>query len=249
MLHSCINLYAHSCLKPLSNPLKALFKQLKSCLNHGIHVLFEHGFYLNILEKNDSARLLRNEHLVLIFVDVNVITFLAEWRQKERKTKWRLRMCTAVKETFSWVFRRLQQEFSWNNIKCKNKDQTFLFPCINICRVPRTMFEHSACGFVFNSFLGTRQMKMQEKTCDPYSIYHKKNTSLCCIVILLMFPYVLTSMEDTGGLTGHEMGESHGSYRQVTASQTIHTGRFIVIIRLLLLSFVVRAILTRASDV
>ena len=48
--HSCINIYAHSCLKPLSNPLKAVFKQLKPCLNHGIHMLFEHGFYLKILK-------------------------------------------------------------------------------------------------------------------------------------------------------------------------------------------------------
>ena len=61
---------------------------------------------------------------------------------------------------------------------------------------------------------------------------------------------------------GHEVGESHGSSRQllsettatrkVTASQTIHTGSFIIIIiiiRLLLLLFVVRAIRTRAAEV
>ena len=27
---------------------------------------------------------------------------------------------------------------------CKNNDHTCLFHCINTCRVPRTMFEHSA---------------------------------------------------------------------------------------------------------
>ena len=48
---SCINIYAHSCLKPLSNSLKAVFKQLEPCSNHGIHVLFELGFYLKILKK------------------------------------------------------------------------------------------------------------------------------------------------------------------------------------------------------
>ena len=31
-------------------PLKAVLKQLKPCLNNGIHVLFEHGFYLKILK-------------------------------------------------------------------------------------------------------------------------------------------------------------------------------------------------------
>ena len=48
--YSCTNIYAYSCLKPLSIPLKAIFKQLKPCSNHGIHVLFEPGFYLKILK-------------------------------------------------------------------------------------------------------------------------------------------------------------------------------------------------------
>ena len=34
----------HSRLKPLSNQLKAVFKQLTPGSNHGIHMLFEHGF-------------------------------------------------------------------------------------------------------------------------------------------------------------------------------------------------------------
>ena len=50
--NSCINSSAYSCLMPLSNPLKAVFKQPKPCLNHGILVLFEHGFYLKILKKD-----------------------------------------------------------------------------------------------------------------------------------------------------------------------------------------------------
>ena len=42
---------------------------------------------------------------------------------------------------FSGVF---DANFDWNQVKCKNDDHTFLFHCINICRVPRKMFEHSA---------------------------------------------------------------------------------------------------------
>ena len=42
--------YAHSSLKPLSNQLKNVFKQIKPCSNRGIHMLFEHGFYLQILK-------------------------------------------------------------------------------------------------------------------------------------------------------------------------------------------------------
>ena len=37
----------------------------------------------------DSARLPRNKHFVLIFVDVNIITFHAKWRQREQNgTNW-----------------------------------------------------------------------------------------------------------------------------------------------------------------
>ena len=80
--YSCICIYAHSCLKPLSNPLKAVFKQLKPYLNHVIRVLFEHGFYIKILKTGrrlfTCARLSRNKHFALMFVDVNIFTFRAE---------------------------------------------------------------------------------------------------------------------------------------------------------------------------
>ena len=40
---------------------------------------------------------------------------------------------------------RFQVRFRLKSGKiCKNNDHTCLFHCINICRVPRTMFEHSA---------------------------------------------------------------------------------------------------------
>ena len=108
--HSCINIYAYSCLKPLSNPLKAVFKQLKPCLNHGIHVLFEHGFYLKILKTGCRLFMWRQTIMqgcpeisifVLIVVDVNVNTFLTEWHQKERKTKWHLWMFTVLSK---WLY-------------------------------------------------------------------------------------------------------------------------------------------------
>ena len=35
--NSSINAYKHSCLKPFSNVLKAMFKQPNSCSNHEIH--------------------------------------------------------------------------------------------------------------------------------------------------------------------------------------------------------------------
>ena len=44
--HSCIDIYAHSCLKPFSIGLKAMCKQQNQCSNHEIQVLFEHGFGL-----------------------------------------------------------------------------------------------------------------------------------------------------------------------------------------------------------
>ena len=44
-LYSCIKSYEHSCLKLFLNRPEAVFKQQNSCSNHGIHVLFEHGFW------------------------------------------------------------------------------------------------------------------------------------------------------------------------------------------------------------
>ena len=46
--YSCMNIYAYSCLKLLSNRPDAVLKQQSPCLNHEIHVAFEHGIYLNI---------------------------------------------------------------------------------------------------------------------------------------------------------------------------------------------------------
>ena len=106
------------------------------------------------MTSNNNARLPWNKHFVLTFVDVSVITFLAEWHQKEWKTKWHLGVCTVLsKRLFSWFFRHLRQKFSWNHRKCKYNDQTCLFQCSNMCQVPRKMFENLACGFVFKHFL------------------------------------------------------------------------------------------------
>ena len=43
---SCIDFYAHSCLKPFSTGPNAVFKQHNPFSNHEIHVAFEHGFWL-----------------------------------------------------------------------------------------------------------------------------------------------------------------------------------------------------------
>ena len=43
-----------------------------------------------------------------------------------------------VKETFSVRLMLKSDKI------CKNNDHTCLFHCINTCRVPRTMFKHSA---------------------------------------------------------------------------------------------------------
>ena len=46
--NSCINIYAYSWLKLLSNRPEAALKQQNPCSNHEIHVAFEHVFYFNI---------------------------------------------------------------------------------------------------------------------------------------------------------------------------------------------------------
>ena len=57
---------------------------------------------------------------------------------------------------------------------CKNNDHICLFHCINTCRVPRTMFEHSAKRPCSRSFLGTRQMLMHTKKCVIPIIKYEK---------------------------------------------------------------------------
>ena len=50
--YSCIDTYAHSCLKPLSNEQKSCSNNQNSCSKHEIRMLFEHGLYL----KNPQER-------------------------------------------------------------------------------------------------------------------------------------------------------------------------------------------------
>ena len=46
--------YDYNCLKSLSNRPEAVLKQQKPCINHGIHVLFEHGRHLMSLENSQD---------------------------------------------------------------------------------------------------------------------------------------------------------------------------------------------------
>ena len=48
IIYSCIDIYAYSCLKLLSNWPEAIFKQQNRSSNQEICVLFEHSFYLNM---------------------------------------------------------------------------------------------------------------------------------------------------------------------------------------------------------
>ena len=57
---SCINIYAHGCLKPLSNQLNAISDNTRwaeVCLHE-------------VMRQNVAAR---NEHFVFAFVDVNIV--------------------------------------------------------------------------------------------------------------------------------------------------------------------------------
>ena len=96
---------------------EAIFKSTKGCFqttktmfeswdSHAVWTWFnllknpQDGTYIVYMTWNDNAKLPRNKHFVLIFVDINIITFPAEWRQKEWKTKWSQRMCTVLWKRF-----------------------------------------------------------------------------------------------------------------------------------------------------
>ena len=76
---------------------------------------------------------------------------------------------TAFKATTSWYFRWLRQKFS-----CKNNENICMFHCINICRVPRKKFEHSAfrpCGNVFQQLpRDPANVNAWKNMYDPYSV-------------------------------------------------------------------------------
>ena len=144
--NSCINIYTHSCLKPLSNPLKDFFKQLKPCLTHGIHVLFEHTFYLKIL-KTGHRLFTWHQTTMQGCPGISILSWFLLTSTSLQKGIFGCVQC--CQSGFFMIFQVSSMGFSWNQIKCKNNDQTCLFQCINICWVPRKMFEHSACGFVF----------------------------------------------------------------------------------------------------
>ena len=138
--YSWLNIYAHSDLNALSNPLKAVFKQLKPCLNHGIHVLFEHGFHLKIL-KTGHRLFMWCQTTMQGRPGISILHLDFRWRQHHyishgMTSKWEKNkmassvVYSAVKATFSWFSRHLCQEFSWNHIKCKINNQTCLSQCI-----------------------------------------------------------------------------------------------------------------------
>ena len=114
-----INICAHRCLKPLLNQLKAVFRQLKPCSNHGIHMLFEHVFTLkssteaNIVYvmSTDSARLPRNKH----FLHQHHYICRGMMSKRAKNKLASTDVYSALKATFSCFFRHFRQEFSWNH--------------------------------------------------------------------------------------------------------------------------------------
>ena len=73
---------------------------------------------------------------------------------------------------WTWILRL--QTASRNECPCKNIGITHVFSCINICRVPRMLFEHEA-----------DRPSVQHHPRDPASVNAMKQT--CVIVILAYF--------------------------------------------------------------
>ena len=91
---------------------------------------------------------------ILTLYDKNLsCLYILSWNDaKIHNTLWTI---------FFFMFFRF---FQWNHIiKCKNSDYTYLFHCINICRVPREIFLKT----LVQTILGTRQMLVHENMYDP----------------------------------------------------------------------------------
>ena len=158
-IDSCMHIYTNSCLKPLSNPLKAVFKQLKPRLNHGIHMLFEHGFYLLILKTGRR---------------------LFTWRQTQ------MQGCPGISILSWFLLTSTSLHFSRNYVK-KSEKQNGVNGCVECCQSDFFMsFQASSTwifkesykmhgGLVFKQ-LGTRKLLMHEKT---YDLFIKKGKLSC----------------------------------------------------------------------
>ena len=88
-------------------------------------------------------------HFVDAFVRENVAhVYTTLWRRNDVRKLTLTPFCFEKSSVRKWIFNveaTLSGRFMLNSGKiCKNNDRTCLFHCINTCRVPRTMFEHSA---------------------------------------------------------------------------------------------------------
>ena len=204
--YSCINIYAHGCLKPLSNQGKAIFKQLKPCSSRRIHVLFEHSFYLKILKTDRGlfawhyvAKCCRQEWAFCVCFC---------WHQRH------VRKCILMFDFANWCHfvqqdSKYKMQFfndflafsgailNWNQVKCQNGDHTCLFHCMNVCQVPRKVFEHSACGLMFKQF-PQDPANVDAYTLNCFAICYA-SLLLCSSVVIILFAQTCLS-ENLGPL-------------------------------------------------
>ena len=102
------------------------------------------GTKILYVTSNDNARLPRNKHFVLLLLALTSLHFSRNDVKNSEKQNGVNGCVQCSQSDFFVISQRLWREFSWNHIKCKNNDQTYLFQCINICRVPGKKFELSA---------------------------------------------------------------------------------------------------------
>ena len=168
-----MNIYPYSCLKPLSNQLKAVFKQLKPCSNMEftccLNIVWienpQEGtrfVYTMLCGKTLRLRMSILPVLLLTSMLIAEMTPLTFYVANQRHfVQW--------DTVYRWQntiilipFQRFGVILDWNQVKCKNNDHTYLFHWINICLVTRKMFGHSTC-----------QILMHEKTCMIHILFNR----------------------------------------------------------------------------
>ena len=88
-------------------------------------------------------------HFANAFARENVAhVYMTLWRRNDFRKLTLTPFCFEISSVRKGIFNVLATLSALFMLKsgkiCKNNDHTCLFHCINICRVPRTMFEHSA---------------------------------------------------------------------------------------------------------
>ena len=153
----------------LSNGPEAMFKQRNPCLNHEIHALFEYAFHLKILKT--GCRFFTWCYVTFCCHQNRHFTYFC-YRQRQSNFHGMTSLFMAYEQHKFYGFQGIFKAFSktfFNGIISKYKKWSHVcFIALTFARSLGRCLTARPVASYSNSFLGTWQMLMHEKMCNPY---------------------------------------------------------------------------------